>query len=382
MKRLLPILLAFLAGIQFGGPVRAADPFPVTVTDIAGRTVTFRKAPERVILGTGRTIFALDILFDDNPFERVIAWRQDLIRNDDDSYRVYLEHFPEIGQLPEVGLVNRGEFDVEHAIGLDGDLLLLDLDHHPFARDSGMLETLKSAGTETVFIDFKNDPIANTPRSLALLGEIFDRRAPAAEFNAFYEKHLAKIRGVTSTLKRRRSVFIERAAGIRGLDECCRTWGNSNLGQIADVAGLENIGSRLLPGASGVVSMEKVLIENPDLYVVSAANWGAHRPDAKNVPLGYTISEADAQRAFPGLLSRPGFDVLDATRNHQIYALFHQFYNAPFNIVAALYLAKWGYPEHYSEMDPAQEFAYLHARFLTADFTGTFGLRYRPRDSR
>lgn len=378
MRRSLPIIIALTLGVLLGGPSRAAEPYPVTVTDLMDRTVTIPGAPQRIILGTGRTIYALDLLFDDDLFEHVIAWRHDLKRNDDDSYQVYLKRYPEIAALPEVGLVNRGEFDVEFAINIEGDLLILDLDHYPLAHQSGMLDTLSAAGLQTIFIDFKNDPLKNTQRSLELLGTVFNKMGPARAFNAFYEEHLTKIRHVTSTLKRRRTVFIERAAGINGLDQCCRTWGHSNLGLIAEAAGLENIGSKLLPGAGGIISMEKVLIENPDLYVFSAANWGKYRPDARNIPLGYTIGEKQAQQAFPALLSRPGFNVLDATHKHEIYALFHQFYNAPFNIIAALYLAKWAYPEAYPDLDPAKEFAYLHEQFLTADFKGTFGLQYRP----
>ncbi|MEO9902947.1 hypothetical protein [Nisaea sp.] len=381
MRRSLPIILALVLGVLLGGPSRAAEPFPVTVTDLMDRKVTIPSEPKRVILGTGRTIYALDMLFENDLFENIIAWRRDLIRNDDDTYQVYLKRFPSIANLPDVGLVNRGEFDVEYAINIRGDLLILDLDHYPLAHQSGLIETLSATGMETIFIDFKNDPLKNTQRSMALLGAVFNRPGPAAEYNAFYDKHLETLRRADATVRQRRTVFIERAAGINGLDQCCRTWGKSNLGLIAEAAGLENIGSKLLPGAGGTISMEKVLIENPNLYVFSAANWGRHRPDARNIPLGYTIEEEEAQRAFPPLLSRPGFSVLDATHNNQIYALFHQFYNAPFNIIAALYLAKWAYPEMYRDLDPAKEFAFLHDRFLTADFSGTFGLHYHPRET-
>lgn len=378
MRSLLPAVMAAVFGAFVGGLAWAADPYPVTVTDLMARSVTIDREPRRVILGTGRTIYALDVLFQDDLFQRIAAWRRDLINNDDDSYQVYLKHFPSIASLPEVGLVSRGEFDVEFAVNIGADLLILDRDQYPVAHQSGLIETLAATGAKTVFVDFKDDPLIDTPRSMALLGEVFDRRAPATEFDAFYRGHLERIRRSSTAPGRRRSVFIERAAGINGLDQCCRTWGNSNFGQVADTVGLDNIGTRLLAGAGGIVSMEKVLIENPDLYVVTGADWGRHRPDAKSVPLGYAIPEDEAQRAFPALLSRPGFAVLDATHRHEIYALFHGFYNSPLNIIAALYLAKWGYPERYRDLDPSKELAYLHDRFLTADLTGTFGLRYDP----
>lgn len=381
MRAILTMIVPLLAGLTFGGPARAAEPYPLTVTDIAGRTVTIGQPPERVILGTGRTIYALDLLFEDDLFDQIVAWRGDLIRNDNNTYELYRKRFEKVATLPEIGQVNRGEFDAEYAIQLDADLLVLDLDHYSVARQSGLMGTLAAAGTKTVFIDFRNDPLRNTPLSIALLGEIFDRSGPAAAYNAFYERHLARLRAAAEKLEMRRSVFIERAAGINGLDQCCRTWGRANLGLIAEAAGLENVGSRLLPGASGYISMEKVLIENPDLYVMSGANWGVLRPDARNVPLGYGIAEDEAQAAFGPLLARPGFAVLDATRDARVYALFHQFVFSPLNIISALYLAKWAYPELHPDLDPAAEFAALHDRFLTADYKGTFGLHYRQPES-
>lgn len=378
MRASLVLTLAWCIGILIGGPSWAAGSYPVTVTDVVGRTVTIDHEPQRVVLGTGRTVYALDILFDDDLFDRIIAWRGDLIRNDDALYRVYLKRFPKVASLPTVGSVSHGDFNVEQAVTMDADLLILDQLTHTAASQSGMLETLAIAGIQTIFIDFMNDPLVNTTRSMALLGDVFDRRHPAAEFNDFYDGHMSRIRRIAADLTKRRSVFVERAAGLNGLDQCCRTWGKSNLGLVAEAVGLDNIGSRLLPGDSGFISMEKVLIENPDLYVFTGADWSLHRAGARSVPLGYGIAPQQARKAFGPLLSRPGFAVLDAVRSGETYALFHQFFISPFNIVAALYLGKWAYPEAYHEVDPDAELRYLHARFMTSDLSGTFGLRHRP----
>lgn len=378
MRACLVLMLIGCLGIMVGGPSRAAAPYPVTVTDVAGRTVTIDREPQRVILGTGRTVYALDVLFDDDLFDRIIAWRGDLIRNDNALYQIYRRRFPKVASLPTVGSVSHGDFDVERAITMEADLLVLDQLSHAAARQSGLMDTLSAAGTQTIFIDFMNDPPGNTARSMALLGEVFDRKEPAAEFNAFYRRHLDRIQQTTAGLKGRKSVFIERAAGLNGLDQCCRTWGRSNLGLLAEAAGLDNVGSALLPGDSGFITMEKVLIENPDLFVFTGADWSLHRAGARSVPLGYGILAEDSREAFGPLLARPGFAALDATRKDEIYALYHQFFISPFNIIAALFLAKWAYPEAYRDVDPSAEMAYLQERFIASAPTGTFGLRHRP----
>ncbi len=47
-------------------------------------------------------------------------------------------------------------------------------------------------------------------------------------------------------------------------DACCFTHGHSGWGGLVEAVGANNIGSQLLPGASGFVSLEKIISMKPD----------------------------------------------------------------------------------------------------------------------
>lgn len=353
-----------------------ASTYPMVVTDIMGREVTIDHEPKAIILGTGRMSYTLDLLLKEHMFDHVVAWRADLIRNDHDAYQAYLERFPTIADLPKVGLVSTGSFDIEYALGLSADLLLLEQSDYAVAQETGLTNLLASVGIKTLFIDFKEDPFAHTAKSISLLGQVLNANNTAQRYVDFYQKSLFQLQKTTASIQDKRHVFIEKAAGINGLSQCCRTWGDSNFGKIAEAVGLINVGSTLLPGATGELTVEKVLIENPDLYVFTGTNWSSTRPTASNIPLGYSVTADQALNAFPALMNRPGLAELDAVKNHQVYAVFHDFFNSPFNIIAAQYFARWGYPEHYPDLDPTAEFKKIHTEFLNLPYSGTFAIQY------
>ena len=58
------VTLAFL--LSFALPARAAE--SVTVTDLAGRTVSVKKGVARMILGEGRQLYGLAVLDREDPF--------------------------------------------------------------------------------------------------------------------------------------------------------------------------------------------------------------------------------------------------------------------------------------------------------------------------
>ena len=84
--------LALLATSAF------ADPF--TVTDIAGREVTFDAPVDRVILGEGRQIFFAAVLDNENPFERVVGWRDDFYEASPETYAISPK-FRHVGNQPD-----------------------------------------------------------------------------------------------------------------------------------------------------------------------------------------------------------------------------------------------------------------------------------------
>ena len=64
--------------LMVAGTVHAAE--TVTITDVAGREVSVKVPAEKLILGEGRLIYGLATLDSEDPFQRVVGWRDDLKR--------------------------------------------------------------------------------------------------------------------------------------------------------------------------------------------------------------------------------------------------------------------------------------------------------------
>src|SRR3989344_4555903 len=99
-----------------GHDIHVASPPPsvshhVTVTDLLGRNVQVRLPVQRVILGEGRQLYLVAALDTDNPIQRIVGWRKDLIQADPDTYSAYAKKFPRIADIPTFGGFEDGTFD-------------------------------------------------------------------------------------------------------------------------------------------------------------------------------------------------------------------------------------------------------------------------------
>lgn len=99
----------------------------ITVTDIAGRVVDVEHNPTKVVIGEGRMIYSLALLDKENPFERVVGWKDDMVNYDPDAYRAYLAAYPEIADLPSFGSPYSDEWNLEAVISLGTELVIMNL---------------------------------------------------------------------------------------------------------------------------------------------------------------------------------------------------------------------------------------------------------------
>lgn len=345
----------------------------ITVTDLAGRTVTVPHGAKKAILGEGRMFYATVVLDKDKPFEQLAAVGDDLARFDPDTWNRYLERFPEAKNVPQIGAAASADFSVEKALQLDVDVLIVTLGFYDKIREMGIIDKLEKAGVPTVFVDFRERPTQNTVPSMLLLGRIFAKEAAAQSFVDFYMQQMRRVYNVTSRIPadKRPLVFAEQAGGLDPA-KCCRAFGNFNFGEFVSEAGGLNWGSRFFSGTGGDVNPEKILVDDPAYYLVTGANWSKSNPGNKAVWLGYEMTEAQAKAQLKGLTTRPGFPELSAVKNNRVMAAYHQFYQSPYHFVAIQAIAKWLHPDKFADLDPAATFRELHERFLPIKVGGVF----------
>lgn len=337
---------------------------PITLTDIAGRVVTVDAPVDRVILGEGRQVFFTAVLDGENPFARVVGWRDDLRQASPESYAAYAERFPQLTEIPTFGGFKDGTFDIEQAVSLNPDLLLMNLEARQATEEAGYDEKLAKVGIPIVYVDFREKPFEHTSRSMEIIGTLFGKEARAAEFNAFYTAQMARVTEVIAAQGDldRPLTFVERAAGYS--EDCCMSFGSGNFGRFVELAGGENMAAPFIPGTFGTVNAEQIIASDPDVIVATGGNWEAYVPGGAWVGVGPGADEGEARLKLAALMQRPGFTGVKAVENGQVHAIWHQFYNTPYSFVAVQQLAKWLHPDLFADLDPEATLIELHDRFL------------------
>lgn len=341
-----------------------------TVTDIAGRSVEVPAKVDRILLGEGRLFYAVSLLEGKKPFDRIVGWQGDFRKLNPQTYSVYQAKFPEIDKIPLIGNTTADSVSPEKVLTLNPDVAIFGLSGHGPGRDSQLVKQLEKAGVPVVFVDFRTSPLKNTLPSMRLLGKVLHREQQAENYINFYQDNVRLVTDVTSKIpdNQKPSVFIELKAATS--DDCCGTAGNGNMGDFIDLAGGNNIAKGLLPGALGQINLEKVLSANPDVYIAS----GAKAPDAKDpgIKLGAKVTEQQARDSLNSAMQRTGISTLKAVQDGNSHAIWHSYYNSPYNVLAVQAFAKWIYPEKFASLDPKKTMDSMYQQFLAVDRSGTY----------
>lgn len=118
---------------------------PVTVTDIAGRTVTVNAPVSRVMLADSRVLVALNILHPAEPLKGIVAWDDALTKKAPDLRIAYEKAFPQLADIPVFPNPYTTDFSVENALTHQPDLVIFDTGLHSKVTESGTLDLLEKA---------------------------------------------------------------------------------------------------------------------------------------------------------------------------------------------------------------------------------------------
>ncbi|MEL7979328.1 ABC transporter substrate-binding protein [Vreelandella titanicae] len=340
---LLSTTACWAAGSQAG--------FPKQLTDLAGRQVTLSAPPSRLFLTQPRQLYALASLLD-NPTEHLAGWAYPLAVFDPSMAQRFTTQWPALAQLPTLSHAPTPQLDSEALLNLAPDLVLFDLSRASSVEGSPLAQLLDELGIAYLFIDFNRHPLENTPKSLALLGQVLNATPRASAMIALIEQRLARIdRRLADLPASPPTVLINVAPGVKV--DCCRTNLRNGLADLVARAGGDNIADALAPGASATLSNEWVLSHPPEVVINTAGQWTA----GDGISVGLGISDAEIAQDLRSLSHElPGWQHLDAVQQGQFYALWHGFHQGPFAIVALERIAQWLYPERFADLDPAATF--------------------------
>lgn len=344
------------------------------ITDILGREVEVPKNVDRVLMGGQRMLYTTSILNKENPLQGIVAWPDDLEQNDPGTYKKYEQKFSEIEDIEQTGEVYDGSMSVEQALNSRPDVFIVSASSFEAAQDAGIVDGLEKAGIPTVTVDYFTDPVKNTAPSVRLLGKVLGHEKEAEEYAEFYE---SKVNMVQERLEKAKAAptptFLWRAPGYF---DCCSTFAKSNLAQIVNAAGGENVGDDMIDAKQGQVSPETLAEKDPDVIIATGADWtGAKQQPKKNgfVPLGYDESTEQAAQDFQRVVDgQPVLKEMRAVKDKRAYAAWHHFYDSPYNYLAIEWFAKAMHPDLFSDVDPQADLEELHEKFLPVEASGTF----------
>lgn len=149
---------------------------------------------------------------------------------------------------------------------------------------------------------------------------------------AVVEDRLKNYQGPRST------VMIDRAGGYD--DECCMSFSDKNFGKMVDVAGGSNIAKTAIPGTFGTLNPEFIISARPDVVIVTGANWKNYNTANKWGGVRPGADTAVATQRLAALMQRSAFKTLPVATNGNAHAIWHQFYDSPYQFVAIQTMAK------------------------------------------
>jgi len=363
----------FVYGNAFGKPAESTEKSGMTITDMAGRTVTLNAPVERIVLTESSKTAELAAIAGDGFAEKIVGWDSDIKRNAGDEYTVFVAKYPQLADIPDVGWLDDGTFSTEKVISLKPDVVIMHNFQFMWAGDAtaDALTKLELAGIPVVFVDFYMDPMVNSTKSMLLLGKILDREDRAGEIVDFYNEQtdivysrLATVNGTGP------SVYIECAS--KDPSDYSISYGDVSWGSIVKKAGGNNIAEPLLAGTSKAVSPEYLVSQNPDIIILTGRNW----PAPGSLKLGYTATQDTVRSTMTGFVQRPGWDTIDAVKNHEVYGIYHGYCFSIYNFAALEAFARWFYPEQFRDVDPDAVLREYHDRFMPIDYSGTFFYSY------
>ena len=323
------------------------------------------------MLAEGRAAYATALL-QDNPLDNVVAYGQDLEKAAGAFREKLFEMQPEAKDLPEIGMIHKGDVTVENLLAQKPDVVIMTLDQKKSVEESGFISDLDAAGITYAFIDFRQKPLENTTVSMQLLGDLLGQSERAQKYNEFYQAKVKEITDRAAKIVDKPDVLLWTAAGF---SDCCAVAGDVHLGTLITAAGGHNLGPEVLGPETKTLTPEKLVELNPDKLIVTGGEWARDPNKAdtfRHVELGYQSNPDLVLETCEGPLQQPGMELLDAPKEGNYFAIYHQFYDNPFNVFALEAFAKWLHPEEFADLDPAQDFKDFHKEWLPFEYSGVF----------
>ena len=373
-KRLVAGLL--VAGILAGLPLSAGGTKDVSgktettagtvvYTDMLGREVRLKKNIGRIISIRYMEMYLMAALLGDELDERVISVGMSYKDNDIDGYKKFSEAY-DLDKMAVIGSIYDDAISLEKIMVLKPDIIIADKAFSEYSCMNKMIE----AGLPVVYTDINTDPFHGEQDAMRMLGKMFGVEKKANEMADYMTKKtdavLARIQKLDDEGKPVPKLYFEcgnvppsEFGGTRG--QTNEGWGYLWLKLRADNIGVGNGMNPMNP--------EQILVSNPDVIVIGGANWN---PNGDIMRLGFFVTQESVSAHLAEYTKRPGWQNIAAVKNGRVYAVHFNYTVHPYNFAGVEAMAKFLYPEEFSDLEPEKDMADFFARYMPVSYSGMF----------
>lgn len=366
------VWLVAVGSSSFAQQASLPQQMPITVVDVAGRTVTLPQPASRVVLAQARYFPVLGMLHPD-PVSILAGWSDEFKKSYAAEYAAYAQKYPAMAQIPIVGQHSATSFSVERALAVQPDVVIMTAsfagirlgDSGNAVVNSPLVQKFEAAGVPVVIVDFFIDPMKNTVPSMRILGQVLGHPEKAQQFIDYYEEHMQRIQEGVETLSERPTVLVHAHAGATG---CCNSPGVGTFNDMIRYAGGHNLGEEVLKTPTGQLGLEFIMQRNPSVYI--ATGTGGNR--LKGLVIGANASLPDARKSLHRVVEDARLQSIAAIESGHAYGIWHGFNDSPLNIVFIEALATWLNPDLFSDVSAQKTLDEINEKFLLLPMQGTY----------
>lgn len=356
-------------------PVSVSAGEVLTVTDLAGRTVSFEKRPQRFVVAN----YIANFLFvgGSQAVASIVGLTGDGWQSTRYAEYVRLtEAFPKLKSIPSVGGYHDDILNTEKILALRPDVVLVGLTQ--YAQNASRLDLLSRAGIRVVVLDYHAMTVENHARSTEILGQLLGREDIAA-------RQIKRYRDVVDLLSDRigklpkesfnQKIYVE--CGNQGVAAYGNSYNSTVLwGGILERLRANNIAGQMqTPYAS--LSREFVLSQNPDIIFIAGSIW-QNSAENDQMRMGLMVSREEALQRLDGFMKRSLWDRLKAVQNQRVYGVDHGSLRSMMDYAFSIFMAQMIYPDVFNDLNAEAEIQAFYKEYLPeVNASGTFVLNPR-----
>lgn len=324
----------------------------ITVVDMTGREVKIKKPIKNFIVNQWDLGEVISMIVGKD-YENMLKG-VGTSGSSESFQKVYGDELPGLKDMAFIGGGGQASYDLETIIKIQPDVFFIN-SRGSFLKDRQKdIEDLEKAGIPVFIFTLGEDAINSPLKGIEIIGELFDNKEKAKEINEFIQTQFDLIESRLSKIEDRALIYYEHSKGA-DRNNYGSTTINGGWATIINKARGHNISIDIM-NESGKIAPEYLLKTNPDFVLFSTA-------------LGYLdVSNSKAPKLINEAINRTGWDGLNAVKNKEVHALFHDHSRTPFAFYPTLYLAKTFYPELMEDVNPDAILEEFYSKFMLVKY--------------